>query len=665
VQVVTDTLRAASAIADTLRPPTSVASPLPGGAAEVVRFLFNLPRWFQIAGFVAGVLVALALVVYLWRHRQAIRGWLASRQRGFQFALAGTVAALIVIAGGAGAAGWHYMQHDNGFCTGCHVMNVPFGKFQARAGKHDTLQCHACHQQSIVASMRQLYLWVAERPDEIKPHAKVPNAVCSGCHVTGHGEKKWQDIAATAGHRVHLESDSSALKDMQCVTCHGYEVHLFVPVDRTCMQSGCHDKLKIELGKMAGQTSLHCATCHQFTAAVPKLATYDSAAKTLVPTNRECLSCHEMQRVLGEFDPARDPHQGTCGTCHVPHTQSKAAEAAKTCTQAGCHDNWRNAPFHVGVAHRKVSGDCLVCHNPHQAKVDPSDCQACHARVRAAGRLKPPVPFDTSRALRGRPPPTDTLGGAGGGGTSITGFTGWGAEWERPFSISDWLPHAGTGTAVDSFPHARHRSLACLTCHTSTQSHGRLTFEPPRGCQICHHVVQREKACTTCHQASKQAETHVETIAIAVPNRTPRSRSVMFRHLGPHQELPCRECHSTDVSLAPPPAVTGCTACHERHHANPTTCSTCHTGVDLKGAHAQVMASRAPVAVRGAAEVHQECDACHSPSIVADLVPTRSLCLVCHTADAGHNASRECTVCHFLADPNAYRSHLRRARSGQ
>ncbi|MCA9722291.1 MAG: hypothetical protein KC489_07795, partial [Gemmatimonadetes bacterium] len=91
----------------------------------------------------------------------------------------------------------------------------------------------------------------------------------------------WERIATTAGHRTHLESDSTALKDVQCVTCHGAEVHAFLPASQTCGQSGCHENLKITLGKMAEQTTWHCNTCHQFTAEVPLLATRDSAAGTL------------------------------------------------------------------------------------------------------------------------------------------------------------------------------------------------------------------------------------------------------------------------------------------------------------------------------------------------------------------------------------------------
>ena len=128
----------------------------------------------------------------------------------------------------------------------------------------------------------RLWLWNAQLAEEIGPHAPVPNRVCENCHVTGDRET-WRRIASTAGHRVHLESDSSALAGVQCVTCHGLTVHEFAPASRTCGQAGCHPSTTtgITLAKMADQTTLHCVACHRFTEEVSPLAPRDSAAGTL------------------------------------------------------------------------------------------------------------------------------------------------------------------------------------------------------------------------------------------------------------------------------------------------------------------------------------------------------------------------------------------------
>lgn len=608
---------------------------MPGGVAAVLRFFFNLPQWFQIAGFIVGVLVAIAVVVSMWRRRAAIITWIVTRPRGIRIALLATAAVVLVVASGFGAVSWNYMQHDNGFCTGCHIMADPFQRFAG--SKHDSLSCHNCHQQSIVASMRQLYLWVAARPNEIGKHSKVPTRVCAGCHVQGDKQKdKWKRIATTAGHRVHLESDSSALRDVQCTTCHGLEVHRFVPVDSTCGQSGCHVGTQINLGKMASQTGFHCIACHQFTAEVPLLATRDSAAGTLRPGSRQCFGCHEMRAKLADFDPSRDPHRQTCGMCHNPHQQTRPADALKSCASSGCHADWRDEPFHTGAPHRRVAEQCTLCHQPHGAKVDAAECAECHAAVksRTQGRINPPQAFDTTRALR-RVSRVDVDPEEKGKGD---------ANPPRAAPASDFrLP-----APVDSFSHARHKQLACLTCHVTSRPNTELTFVQPRGCQICHHQAPGTSDCTKCHGPAELAPAHAETIAVAVANRAARTRSVSFAH-STHAELKCAACHESAVTLDPAAPVKACTACHDDHHSAKRDCARCHTNDAIRAAHADSL------------NAHTACDQCHRESTVARLVPDRGLCLTCHADQREHYAAGECTTCHLQASPDTYRAHLRKA----
>ena len=155
---------------------------------------------------------------------------------------------------------------------------------------------------------------------------------------------------------------------MQCLTCHARSAHRFQPADTTCAQKGCHltDDIKIRLGRMAArfhdrpvkplpnEEQLYCNSCHQFTAEA-QLVSLDSASRTLRPVERQCFGCHEMRALLATFDPAKDPHKGSCGMCHNPHTDVKPKDALKSCTEANCHATWRSVPFHVGAAHRKVA----------------------------------------------------------------------------------------------------------------------------------------------------------------------------------------------------------------------------------------------------------------------------------------------------------------------
>lgn len=645
-----------------------VESPLPGGVAEVTRFLLNrVPPWVQIGGVVVGTAVGAFVLWYLVRRRRTIQAWLSSRTRGVQLALAAVAMVLVAAIVGMGSATWNYTQHSNDFCTGCHVMNPAFQKFGNAENKHGALSCHACHQQSLGASARQLYLWVAERPERIGEHAKVPNRVCETCHVTG-DTATWQRVAATAGHRVHLESDSSALKDVQCVSCHGVEVHRFRPVNETCGQSGCHEPSEtgIVLGKMATQTVRHCTSCHTFTADVPALATRDSARGTLVPGKQECLGCHEMRQVLADFDEGKDPHGGKCGTCHNPHVQKTPAAARASCTTAGCHANWREEPFHVGASHKAVGAQCLTCHAPHRARVDASDCVGCHTSVRERGTLRPPLPFDTSRALRRmttaapRPAPVtipvaqhSVMTGPAPDDAFAPESGDDGMQFEADGGPPDDGDYSGVGlsrpppAATDSFPHARHAAkLACLTCHETGAGHGRLTFEPPRGCAICHHQAPAEARCTSCHRTEQYASPKEVTVTVAVPGRQPHARPVDFLHAR-HVSRKCVECHTTPVTLEPSPAAVQCKDCHSEHHAAGRDCSSCHANADPKSAHKTLETA------------HQRCDACHTATTIARLTPTRSFCGTCHAANVkDHYEQRECTVCHFLAEPGVYRSKL-------
>jgi len=604
-----------------LQQPTVGPPPLPGGIAAVVRFFFNLPSWLQITGAALGALLAVALLVVLWRRRQRIITWAKTRPRNTRIALIGAAAAVVILGLAFGTASWNYMQHDNGFCTGCHVMGSAYVRFTE--SEHSQLSCHNCHQQSLYASMRQMYLWVAERPTEIGPHAKVPNAVCMTCHVTGEKEV-WQRVASTAGHRTHLESNNPALRNVQCVTCHAVEVHHFAPLDRTCGQAGCHEMNKIALGKMRDQTTLHCTTCHRFTGEVPALATRDSAAGTLRPGERQCFSCHAMQERLAamNFDPSRDPHGGTCGMCHDPHKQATPADARLTCATAACHSDWRKVPFHTGVAHRKVTASCITCHLPHQARVDASDCTGCHEAVRERSRLTPPLPFDTTRVQR-----------------RVS------AARERPQKVKgDAPPLLDVTSPPDTFSHPRHKSLPCITCHVAARN-ARLTFTPPRGCQLCHHQAAATKDCSRCHNGAPAGQRSV-SVSVAVAGHAPRERAVTFDHAR-HADQRCVACHTTEVTLDANPAV-ACRSCHEPHHAVGRDCRSCHGAADPKATHASL------------ADAHVACDNCHVEDVVAQLVPNRAFCQTCHADKTSHHAAKECTTCHFLAAPEEFRVHLRK-----
>ena len=645
-----------------------VESPLPDPLIPVVQWIFQKPGWVMISGIVLGAILAIVVLLFLWRRRGAIARWLGTRERAVKLGLIGVVGTLLLLMFGSGFAAYNFMMNDNDFCKGCHIF-VPSGQAFVKPdtgtyllvnkveGAHDSLSCHSCHPFGLAAQTRELYFWIADRPEEVPPHAKVPRETCEGCHVTGEAKKTWQRVASTAGHRIHLESDSSALRDVACLTCHARTAHRFQPADTTCAQQGCHltDDVRINLGRMAArftpenldpnEEELYCNSCHQFTAEA-QFVTLDSASNTLRPGEGQCLGCHEMRGLLASFDPAKDPHGGSCGMCHNPHVDVEPTDARKSCSDGQCHADWRGVVFHVGKAHRKVAERCGTCHESHAARVDASDCTGCHESVRQGGRSNPPLPFDTLKALQQSrrlepepdPPPARIHGLVEPGRSRGHGDA-------PPPDDPPGERITPTASLADTFSHKTHRQLACITCHSTTSRTSDLTFQPPRGCQICHHQRPAKADCSACHQSEEIAPARAVTVQVQTPRQPPRDRPVGFEH-AEHTEVSCTECHVAPVTLAPEPAVAACTACHDDHHAVGRDCAACHRTEAIVEAHAR------PV------DAHRACDQCHTSSTVAALEPTRSFCLACHASETDHYEQRECSVCHLQATPEQYRARL-------
>lgn len=135
-------------------------------------------------------------------------------------------------------------------------------------------------------------------------------------------------------------------------------------------------------------------------------------------------------------------------------------------------------------------------------------------------------------------------------------------------------------------------------------------------------------------------------MTVTVPGHPAKPRPVDFLH-SRHTMKKCVDCHTTPVTLAPAPAIAQCKDCHSDHHAEGRACSSCHAPADPKAAHTSLEVA------------HERCDACHTPTTIAELTPTRTFCSTCHASKAAnHYPQKECSACHFLADPGAYRGKL-------
>lgn len=644
---------------------------LPGGVAPFLRIFFSVPQGVQMAGGIVAALVALGLLIWIIRKRVALLAWLRTRSRGVQIGLASLAAVVLVLAVTGGTVSWNYMQHDNDFCTGCHVMGPAYLRF-TQSG-HAELSCHDCHRQSIFASARQLHLWVKDRPAEIGEHAPVPSEVCAQCHINDDPAENWPQIAATQGHLAHLESDSSALANIQCVTCHGQEVHQFRPADQTCGQAGCHapDRTQIVLGDMTGAEGLHCVACHDFTAPREVATPVDSATALLTPGLAQCTSCHEMEELFAGYDPLRDPHEGRCGACHNPHVQDRPELALRACTDAGCHARPDTlSTFHIGLPD-EVTQDCTECHKPHVWVRDGNDCASCHADVLAAatgarrsgapaaaeGRVRPaaahlagagaptgPTALHLA-AAGGLAPPRDlrssTSGTDGAGSHGALGrpdesgahhgaAAGSGSPSVRP-------PPPGLVAQQQSFSHRQHANVECTACHSNRSRHGEVTVRTQSDCFECHHATSTAavQGCGGCHSARELGRVRNVTLTLRMSVwSAPRVRALPFDH-GAHDALRCVDCHGGGIRQR---VQATCSDCHEDHHpqSGDTACAACHEE-HRTDAHT--------------AEVHTEgCtgSGCHTEPRFTRMERTRQFCTACHQGMANHEPGQLCTSCHLV-----------------
>jgi len=628
------------------------------------RWFFGASQGIQIAVLSAAAALGLAVLTIAFLKRRSIVRWLQTRPLAIRIALG--VVALVLLGSmlGAGRASWNYMQHDNDFCTGCHVMDPAFERF-TRSG-HAELSCHNCHQQSVFASMRQLREWIRDRPEEIGEHAPVPNEICAQCHIRDDPQDNWFQIANTAGHIVHLQSDSSALAGLQCVTCHGQEVHQFLPADQTCGQANCHaeETTRIVLGEMTGQQGLHCVTCHEFTAEPVAPTAVDSATSPLSPGLAQCTSCHEMDEMWAKYDPVLDPHDAKCGACHNPHVQETPELALRSCTSAGCHARPDTlSTMHIGLA-EDVESNCIGCHRPHVWVRNANDCADCHTDILGSTASAPlpeghpdatlasalpeghPAALLASTLPAGHPAPVRSPSRASPAAAPAGRASGPGAEPDVTLRHVDSIGAAGLGHASavpdddvqNTFTHRQHRNVACTECHSNAREHGEVTVRTQSDCFACHHATRTATAgggCGNCHGPAELGRTQQVTLNVRLSVwDEARPRGLPFRH-DAHPSLRCVDCHGGGTRQR---VQTTCSNCHEDHHpqAADVSCAACHE------------AQRQPVHT---ADVHtQGCtgSGCHQEARFDRMQRTRNFCLTCHENMATHEPQEACIRCHLV-----------------
>lgn len=208
------------------------------------------------------------------------------------------------------------------------------------------------------------------------------------------------------------------------------------------------------------------------------------------------------------------------------------------------------------------------------------------------------------------------------------------------------------GETFDHGTHVVRGEVACSRCHTDADlftggrrargmedrrldpRHGKTTLTAG-SCDGCHHSPTQKLSCSACHGDDARLGRPVRvTMALRLtPADAPTRRAVPFSH-AEHPNVACASCHTTPRKVR---EVVACRDCHQDHHREQTRgCTACH-GTTMRADHRR--------------DAHLKCASCHAPGTVAMLLPNRTVCSSCHTAQEQHVPARECAPCHLQATP--------------
>ncbi len=264
------------------------------------------------------------------------------------YLIGGGIAAAMVVAVVlfAGYTAYDYTMNNPAFCRSCHIMESAWNRWSA--SEHRKVSCHACHEQSIIESARQVVVFVVRRPERVGRHAHVPAERCAACHASG--DPQWRQVAATAGHQVH-----ALRQGIDCVVCHSQSVHRIQASTEIC--ANCHQAQAVGVRaiKIPQMAEFHCVDCHQFL----------RLNSPLRPTRLTCLGCHQglpLKKTLGWPEGAAHTTL-PCGTCHKPHEKAQPIVACTICHAAP-------APAVHGAVIASGTA-CTTCHLPHRWKIGP------------------------------------------------------------------------------------------------------------------------------------------------------------------------------------------------------------------------------------------------------------------------------------------------------
>jgi len=430
----------------------------------------------------------------------------------------------------------------------------------------------------------------------------------------------WSVYRFGPGHASHVGG-----QNLDCTACHRSteEGHFDRPGPGGCID--CHaSQAKIDhalvhvdhtghraKGAPGDEEVSDCMRCHGFGPDPEKTPT-------------DCLSCHA--RAQGSEPPVTMHADQACGACHDVHENRVTP---LDCQQ--CHT--------VSVEHKHdgVTGatQCLDCHDAHAPAFEATArCRDCHGATGAA-----PIPAAATTA----------------GGHTCTGcHTPHGFAKAQVASCekchTDQHVLSGSGHSECTSCHAPHdvkkavsEQNVCVTCHKEVSLSHDSKVDPIAACTGCHapHPDKPRSGaadCTSCHAsvAKNDVSAHmsgIECTQCHAPHAF--AQTSQSAHVGLDLGT-CRGCHGPRIQqLATHPGHTRCESCHKAlpHGGDPKpiACATCHQE-QAKATHA------------GSATGHRDCVQCHDAHTGARI----KSCASCHGEQASHLSVKHgpCQSCH-------------------
>ncbi|MDQ7842336.1 MAG: cytochrome c3 family protein [Armatimonadota bacterium] len=280
-----------------------------------------------------------------WRQRwRTVWARLTDLPRGWLIALVAAAASSAALLVYGGVTVYDYTMNNPAFCRSCHTMEAAWNRWAT--SEHRKVDCHACHEQSVIESARQVITFALRRPERVGKHAVVPSARCATCHTSGN--PAWKQVAATAGHQVHAE-----VRKIACVTCHSVAIHRLVRPPEVC--GTCHEAQVAgpRAIKIAAMADFHCVDCHQFL----------RPNSPLRPTAQTCLECHQAlpAKTTVGWPEGRAHSALSCAACHRPHERAAPIVNCTSCHAAPTPE------IHAPILRSRTA--CTTCHQPHYWKV--------------------------------------------------------------------------------------------------------------------------------------------------------------------------------------------------------------------------------------------------------------------------------------------------------